>query len=125
MLAINAMFKLPKGELLLPDAPELIEKVRSAPAFFRPGSMSWALTTEGCSVRSTWCVVWTGHCRHHHWMAEALHTAAIQTGGRGTRDSALSLCHSEMPSTFLLSAHGIICALKSTIPWGIHGPRRR
>lgn len=30
VLAINAMFKLPKGELLLPDAPELIEKVREA-----------------------------------------------------------------------------------------------
>ena len=27
MLAINGLFKLPKGELLLPDAPELIEKV--------------------------------------------------------------------------------------------------
>lgn len=31
-MAINAMFKLPKGELLLPDAPELIEKVRFVPA---------------------------------------------------------------------------------------------
>ena len=27
VLAINGLFKLPKGELLLPDAPELIEKV--------------------------------------------------------------------------------------------------
>ena len=26
VLAINGLFKLPKGELLLPDAPELIEK---------------------------------------------------------------------------------------------------
>ena len=34
VLAINAMFKLPKGELLLPDAPELIEKVRSYHACF-------------------------------------------------------------------------------------------
>lgn len=29
VLAINALYKLPKGELLLQDAPELIEKVRS------------------------------------------------------------------------------------------------
>lgn len=28
VLAINALYKLPKGELLLVDAPELIEKVR-------------------------------------------------------------------------------------------------
>jgi hypothetical protein len=28
VLAINALYKLPKGELLLQDAPELIEKVR-------------------------------------------------------------------------------------------------
>lgn len=27
VLAINALYKLPKGELLLQDAPELIEKV--------------------------------------------------------------------------------------------------
>lgn len=27
VLAIFAMFKLPRGEMLLPDAPELIEKV--------------------------------------------------------------------------------------------------
>ncbi len=29
VLAINALYKLPKGELLLVDAPELIEKVGS------------------------------------------------------------------------------------------------
>lgn len=29
VLAINGLFKLPKGELLLPDAPELIEKART------------------------------------------------------------------------------------------------
>jgi HEAT repeat protein len=29
VLAINSLYKLPKGELLLVDAPELIEKVRS------------------------------------------------------------------------------------------------
>jgi coatomer subunit beta len=28
VLAINSLYKLPKGELLLVDAPELIEKVR-------------------------------------------------------------------------------------------------
>ena len=28
MLAVNALYKLPKGELMLQDAPELIEKVR-------------------------------------------------------------------------------------------------
>ena len=27
MLAINALYRLPRGELLLVDAPELIEKV--------------------------------------------------------------------------------------------------
>ena len=27
MLAINALYRLPRGELLLQDAPELIEKV--------------------------------------------------------------------------------------------------
>lgn len=27
MLAINALYKLPKGEMLLQDAPELIERV--------------------------------------------------------------------------------------------------
>lgn len=31
VLAINALYKLPKGELLLVDAPELIEKVISVP----------------------------------------------------------------------------------------------
>ena len=35
MLAINAMFKLPKGELLLPDAPELIDKVIRTHLAFR------------------------------------------------------------------------------------------
>jgi coatomer subunit beta len=30
VLAINALYKLPKGELLLVDAPELIEKVTRA-----------------------------------------------------------------------------------------------
>ena len=27
VLAVNALYKLPKGELMLQDAPELIEKV--------------------------------------------------------------------------------------------------
>ena len=31
MLAVNALYKLPKGEQMLQDAPELIEKVSPTP----------------------------------------------------------------------------------------------
>ena len=31
MLAVNALYKLPKGEQMLQDAPELIEKVLPSP----------------------------------------------------------------------------------------------
>lgn len=40
VLAINALYKLPKGEMLLQDAPELIEKVLQV-RIARQGACRW------------------------------------------------------------------------------------
>ena len=43
VLAINALYKLPKGELLLQDAPELIEKVLQVGAGSSTLALLWNL----------------------------------------------------------------------------------
>lgn len=43
VLALNAIYKLPKGEHLVPDAPEVIEKLLQArSAAGRRGDVLWA-----------------------------------------------------------------------------------
>jgi hypothetical protein len=50
VLAINALYKLPKGELLLQDAPELIEKVlqvSAGPVMEQPNVTAASADEEG------------------------------------------------------------------------------
>lgn len=54
VLAINALYKLPKGELLLQDAPELIEKVLQV----RTGNLTF------CHSKDTSCPVGISCCRN-------------------------------------------------------------
>ena len=56
MLAINALYRLPRGELLLQDAPELIEKVGTRAADHASSGRS-SITLGSC------CVIPIRHCR--------------------------------------------------------------
>ena len=48
VLAINALYKLPKGEMLLQDAPELIEKVLQVSAGPRCRRTGWLCRNITC-----------------------------------------------------------------------------
>ena len=60
VLAVNALYKLPKGELMLQDAPELIEKVRPAALALLPVLLAAAWGAAACpATPGGWCCLRT------------------------------------------------------------------
>ena len=99
VLAINALYKLPKGEHLLQDAPELIEKVGALPA---APAHSKDLCTVAVSGRSRVAHSWTSTPQ-----ASANSALRCEVGGCGSaaaRAAATAAAQAQFMQLFVVAS---------------------